>query len=124
MNNDIIIKIYKRTLIISFIIMGVIFLAFKNPKPIVLGFLFGLIISMLSFKLLDNTINKAVKMPPGKANSYAFTHYILRYLIYFMVLFVAAQADYLNLLSAVFGLLIVKLTILLSTMIDKDFTKS
>ncbi len=124
MNNDIIIKIYKRTLIISFIIMGFIFFTFKNPKPIVLGYMFGLIISMLSFKLLDNTISKAVKMPSGKANSYAFMHYILRYLIYFIVLFVAVEADYLNLLSAVLGLLMVKFTILVSTMVDKDFTKS
>lgn len=124
MNKDIIIKIYKRTLIVSFIIMGVIFFTFKNPKAIVLGYVFGLIISMLSFKLLDNTINKAVKMMPGKANSYTFRHYILRYVIYFIVLLVAVEAEYLNLLATLFGLLMVKFTIVVSAIVDKNFTKS
>lgn len=124
MNNDIITKIYKRTAVVSFIIMGVIFFTFENPKPIVLGYVFGLIISMLSFKLLDNTINKAVKMTPGKANSYTFRHYILRYIIYFIVLLVAVEADYLNLLATLFGLLMVKFTIVVSAIVDKNFTKS
>lgn len=123
MNNDIILKVYKRALIFSLFIIGISFFIFRNPKPIILGYLFGLIISMLSFKLLDNTINKAVRMTPARANSHTLVHYILRYIIYFMVLFVAAKADYLNLLATVVGLLVVKFTIIVSSIVDKNFTK-
>lgn len=123
MNNDIIIKIYKRALILGFIIMGVSFFSFKNPKPIVLGFLFGLIISMLSFKLLDNTIKNAVKMTPNRAQRYTFIHYVIRSFIYLIVLSISIIADYLNFPAAILGLLMVKFTIILSTVVDKDFTK-
>ena len=91
--------------------MGVSFL-FKNPKPIVLGYIFGVIISMLGFKLLDNTINKAIKMTPEKANAYTVVHYMLRYLIYFVVLSISAIADYLNFLATILGILIIKFVII------------
>lgn len=123
MKEDTITKIYKRTLILGFIIMGCTFFTFKNPKPIVLGYLFGLIISMLSFKLLESTINRAVKMTPGRASRYTFVHYTLRYLIYFIVLAVAAIGDYLNLPATLLGLLMVKFIIIASAFIDKDFAK-
>ena len=123
MENDTIAKVYKRTLIFSFIIMGFSFFIFKNPKPIVLGYLFGLIISMLSFKLLESTINRAVKMTPGRASAYSTVHYVLRYLIYFIVLSVAVIADYLNFPATVLGILMIKITIIASTALDKDFTK-
>lgn len=121
MNNDIIIKVYKRVLVVSFFIMGVSFFLFKNPKPIVLGYIFGVIISMLGFKLLDNTINKAIKMTPEKANAYTVVHYMLRYLIYFVVLSISAIADYLNFLATILGILIIKFVIIFSSIFDKDF---
>lgn len=123
MNNDIINKIYKRALIISFFIIGFSFFIFKNPKQIVLGYLFGLIISMLSFKLMDSTIKSAVKMTPQRANLYTVFHYTIRYFIYAIVLAVAAIGDYLNFPATLLGLLMVKFTIIVSTVIDKDFTK-
>ncbi len=122
-NNDIIIKVYKRAIIVSFFIMGFSFFIFKNPKPIVQGYFFGLIISMLSFKLLDNTINRAVKMAPERSKAYTMLHYILRYLIYFIVLAVAGLADYLNFPATILGLLMIKFTIIVSTILDKDFFK-
>ncbi len=121
MNNDIIIKVYKRVLVVSFFIMGVSFFLFKNPKPIVLGYIFGVIISMLGFKLLDNTINKAINMTPEKANAYTVVHYMLRYLIYFVVLSISAIADYLNFPSTILGILIIKFVIIFSSIFDKDF---
>ena len=123
MNNDIIIKVYKRTLILAFIIMGFTFFIFKNPKPIVLGYLFGLIISMLSFKLLDTTIGNAVNMTPGRAQRYTFIHYTLRSLIYLIVLTVSIIADYLNFPATVLGILMVKFTIVFSNIVDKNFTQ-
>ncbi|CAK7049339.1 ATP synthase subunit I [Tissierella carlieri] len=123
MNNDLVFKITKRVSIISLLIIGSIAFIFKNSKPIILGYVFGAIISILGFKLLHNTINKAVEMSPGKAAAYSTVHYMLRYLIYFIVLLIAALADYLNFPAAILGLLMVKIVILGSGIFDKDFQK-
>lgn len=123
MNNDIILKIYKRILIFSFFIIGFSFFLFENPKAIILGYIFGTMISMLGLKLLDNTINKAMTMTPAKASAYTSFHYFIRYLIYFIVLSISALADYLNLPSTILGLLMVKIVIIISAFFDKDFSK-
>lgn len=123
MNNDIIKVIFKRILMSSFFIMGISLFIFNEPKPIVLGYLFGVIISMLGLKLIDNTANKAIKMSPEKANGYTVFHYFLRYLIYFVVLSISAIADYLNFPATILGLIMVKLVIIASAILDKDFMK-
>lgn len=124
MNNILVYKVTKRVSIISLLIIGSIAFIFNNPKPIILGYIFGAIISILGFKLLHNTISKAVEMSPGKATAYSTLHYMLRYAIYFMVLSVAALADYLNFPAAILGLLMVKIVILGSGIFDKDFQKN
>lgn len=118
MNNDLVFKILKKTIIVSFFIIGFSMFLFKNPKPIILGYTFGTLISMLGFKLLNNTINKAVLMKPSKASAYSTMHYILRYLIYFIVLTVSAIAHYLNFPATILGLLAVKFVIISSTVFD------
>jgi len=122
-NNDLILTIYKRVAVVSLLVVVISYLLFSNSKPIILGYIFGTIISMLGLKLIDNTVSKSVKMSPAQANRYTVFHYFLRYLIYFIVLFVAAVADYLNVIAAVLGLMIIKLVIIISTVLDKDFMK-
>ncbi len=121
MNNDLVFKVAKRTIILVLLIVGIFAFIFKNPKPIMMGLIFGSLISILNFKLLDNTISKAVKMPSGRAMTYTITHYFARYIIYFVVLIVAAKADYLNLISTIAGLFTVKIVILISNIVDKNF---
>ena len=123
MNNDLVFKIAKRTAIISLFIIGIMAFIFKNSKPIILGYIFGAIISVLGFKLLDNTINKAVEMTPSRASGYSMVHYLLRYIIYAIVLGSAAIADYLNFPATLLGLLMVKFVILGSGIWDKNFLK-
>lgn len=116
-------KVYKRTLIVSFFIIGISFFIFNEPKEIVQGYVFGNAISLLGFILMEKTLNRAVKMNPEKASGYTILHYFLRYIIYFLVLIISAIADYLNFLATVLGLLIIKFVILISTFLDKDFMK-
>ncbi|MBU5255658.1 ATP synthase subunit I [Tissierella praeacuta] len=123
MNNDLVFKVAKRVMILSLLLIGISVFVFKEPKPIILGYVFGAIISILSFKLLHNTINKAVEMSPDKASAYSTLQYMLRYLIYFIVLAVAALADYLSFPATVLGLLMVKFVILLSGIFDEDFKR-
>lgn len=121
MNNDLVFKVAKRVSILSLFIIGISAFAFKDPKPIVIGYIFGAIISILGFKLLHNTINKAVEMTPSRASGYSMVHYFLRYIIYFVVLGVAALADYMNFPATILGLIMVKIVIMLSGIFDKDF---
>lgn len=116
-------KIYKRTLIISFLIVGISFFIFDQPEQIIQGYVFGAIIGILGFILMERTLKKAMLMAPGKANAYTLLHFSMRYGIYFLVLIIAVMADYLNFPATVLGLLIIKFTILLSTFFDKDFMK-
>lgn len=123
MNNNIVLKVIKRAVIISFFIIGISVFFFNEPKPIIYGYIFGAIISILGFKLLHNTINKAINMTPGKASAYSTVHYLIRYTIYFVVLAIAALANYLNFIAAIIGLLIVKFVIISSAIFDKEFQR-
>lgn len=121
MNNDLVFKVAKRVSILSLFIIGISAFAFKEPKPIVIGYIFGAIISILGFKLLHNTINKAVEMTPSRASGYSMAHYFLRYIIYFVVLGIAALADYMNFPATILGLIMVRIVIMVSGIFDKDF---
>lgn len=120
MNDDLVLALAKRVGIASLIIILFMALAFTSPKPIILGYVFGTLISLLTFKLIDNTINKAINMPPSRAKSYSISHYLGRYVIYLVVLLIGAKADYLNLLSTLVGLLMVKFVIIASAIFNID----
>lgn len=124
MNNKLVFKIARRTVLLVLLIVGIFAFVFKDPRPIAMGLIFGSLISIVNFKLLENTISKAVKMPPNRATSYTIAHYFARYIIYFVVLLVGARADYLNLISTIGGLFSVKFVILTSNILDKNFTKN
>lgn len=123
MNNDIIIKVGKRVLILGGLLSIIFLIAFKEPKPIILGLVFGTLVSLLSFKLMDNTIKRAMQMSPTRASGYTVGHYYGRLAIYTMVLIVGAKADYLNFLAVAGGLVSVKVIIVLSNIFDKNFHK-
>lgn len=110
--------IIKRTIVYSLFAIGVMFFAFQNPKPLVLGFVFGTSISILGFKLLESTINNAIMKSPKGAYRYTLINYFVRYLIYGIVLMVAALADYLNFPTTVIGLFMIKIVIITSTVYD------
>jgi len=121
MNNDIVFKVIKRSVFFSLIFIGLCFFLFKEPMPIINGYIFGGITSILNFKLLHNTINKAICMAPHKANMHSTIRYTVRYIIYFIVLIIAALAPYLNFISTIIGLFLVKNIILGSAILDKEF---
>lgn len=124
MNNKLVFKIAKRTILLVILFVGIFTFAFEDSRPISMGLIFGSLISILNFKLLDNTISKAVRMPPNRATSYTMAHYFARYIIYFLVLLIGARADYLNLISTIGGLFSVKFVILSSNIFDKNFTRN
>ncbi len=121
MSKDLIAKISKEVVLLSLFIIGLLALLFKEYKPLIMGYIFGAMISILSLYLINNSINKFVSMEPAKATINARKGYIIRYVIYAAVLIVSALADYLNILTALLGLTMVKNSILLLNFTDKDF---
>lgn len=123
-NNNVSTLIIKRTIVYSLFIIGIIFIGFKEPKPLVLGYIFGASIGILGFKLLETTINKAVTMTPKRATYYALSQYLIRYFIYGIVLTISVLADYLSFVTAVIGLLMIKIVIITYTIYDSLSNKS
>ena len=88
------------------------------------GYIFGGLIGILNFLLLGNTMFKASTMHPARARSYVGGNYYIRLLITAIVIIIALKADYLNALSVVIGLLLIKQIIFFSQVFnDKQFFK-
>lgn len=121
LNKDLLVKINKVVVMLSLFIVGFMALFFKEYKPLVMGYIFGTLINILTLQLMNNTVNKSVLMEPNRAKKYARANYMIRHVIYAAVLVIAALADYLNLLAAVLGLSMVKISILLLGVVDKEF---
>lgn len=111
-------QIIRRDVSIVLVIIGMLYIGFKNPKPYILGMIFGTSIGILNFLLLSNTVKKAILMEPAKAYGYTMGNYIVRYTIYFVVLLIAALADYINLVTTVLGLLMIKIVIVFGALLD------
>ena len=80
--------------------------------PYLTGLLFGTLISLLNFRLLYLTLDRAVTMTPGKAQKYVTARYLVRYALIAAVLLVSIKSTDINALGTVIGLLMIKPVIL------------
>ena len=86
----------------------------------VLGFVLGTIISILMFRLLALTINESIeKKSTNRAGSFMFSRYFIKYLIYGSIIYLALTRNQLNIAATVIGLLMVKITIIVSEIYTK-----
>ncbi len=108
---NIFISIVKRALVIFAIGAVGILIFVSEPKSYIYGLLFGMVINILNFRLMSLSIKKAIKLDPNKAQRFTVGNYLVRYLIYGIVLYIAAVADYINLVTVVIGFFTVKLII-------------
>ncbi|QIB27657.1 ATP synthase subunit I [Caloranaerobacter azorensis] len=111
-------KIIKRVFILTILIIGVFFLVFPEPMPYIYGIIFGATINVLNFRLMSLTLEKAVGMSNNKIMPYVVGNYMVRYLIYGIVLTISAIADYINFYSTVLGIFMVKTIIISDTFYD------
>lgn len=72
------------------------------------GIFLGLVIALLKLRLMELTFTKAVAMSEGKAKNYTQRHYMLRYLVTGLVLFIAALSPSVSLIGVFFGLISMK----------------
>lgn len=92
---------------------------FEDYMPIVKGFVFGGSIGVLNFLLLGNTIVKALKKNSRSASVFVRINYFVRYIIIGVVLFVSVKAEYINAISVLIGLLLVKYIIVFVNFFEK-----
>ena len=115
---NIFITILKRSLIVMIIgILAILILA-SEPNSYIYGLLFGMVINILNFRLMSLSVKKALTLNLGKAQMYAVGNYLVRYMIYGIVLYVAATAEYIDLLMVIVGFFTVKLIIISDTFYD------
>lgn len=118
-------RIMTWLLIVDAIIIGVSFIAIKDPKPFILGVIFGSAISGLNFMELSNTLSRAVQMQSDKAQSFTVIKYFIRYIVTAVVLYVSIVAPYINVLGTILGLVIIKIIILMGNFLgDKRFFRN
>lgn len=110
------VKIIKNAVIIVGVmaILTVLFISDKNP--VLIGLIFGMLISILCFEQLSVAVMKAVELSPDKAQVFVGVRYFIRLFIYAAVIYVSLKADYISVIGALMGLISIKMSILLSTM--------
>lgn len=91
----------------------------KDPLAFALGVLFGGAYSVLNFRLMQLTFDKAMKMPSARAQKYVQTRYFLRYLITGVVIYVAIINPWVNIIGVLLGLVAVKISVLINTTVSK-----
>lgn len=110
------VMVVRNAIIIAGILAVLTVLFIPDKKPMLMGLLFGLLISILSFEQLSAAITKGVELPPEKAQLFVGIRYFIRLFIYAAVLFISIKADYINVIGTLAGLVSIKLSILASTM--------
>ncbi|KNF09721.1 F-ATPase, F0 complex, subunit I AtpI [Gottschalkia purinilytica] len=110
--------ITKRSVIVMLIGTGLILLLFKDPKSYIYGLIFGGSINILNFRLMSISVRKSVNMSQNSAKRHTINNYMIRYLIYGLVLTIAALADYINLYTTIMSMFIVKIVIISDSFYD------
>src|SRR5699024_9968060 len=108
----------------AFVAIVCFFLFTSEPTPLILGFIFGLSLSLLNFRLLYLHINKAVQMVPARAKTYMISRYLIRYTLVGVCIYISLKAPYINILGTILGLLLLKIVIHLDNLFNsKRFLK-
>ncbi|MBU4542121.1 MAG: ATP synthase subunit I [Firmicutes bacterium] len=106
--------------------LGLMLFAFFASDPLffVLGVLFGGAYSILNFRFMQLTFDKAMKIPSARAQKYVQTRYFLRYLLTGVVIYVAIINPWLNIVGVILGLVAVKISVLINTTVSKASKKN
>lgn len=108
--------IIKRSILIIILSAALSYFFFNDGKAIAYGIVFGGSIAVLGFKLMAASITSSARMIESSAKKHVVINYIIRYIIYGVVLAIAAKADYINLFSTVISMFVVKFVIITETL--------
>ena len=109
-------EIIRRTLYLS--VIPCLYFLITGRIELLLGLIFGLIISTLLLRLKYIHIKRSLNMKEEKANSFIRNRYFIQYLICFVVLIVAYRNPAVSFLGTAAGLFLMKLTVIGWVIVD------
>lgn len=95
----------------------------KFSIPMMTAIIFGSVIAALNFRLLALTLEKAVDLPPGKAQVHTGTRYIIRLVITAAALIVSIKNDNLHIIGTVIGLMSTQVVIFIQNLISSKLKR-
>lgn len=95
----------------------------KFSMPMLIGIIFGSVIAVLNFRLLALTLEKAVNLPPGKAQAYTGVRYMIRLTITAAALIVSVKNPNLHIIGTAIGLISTQVVIFIKTLIASKFKR-
>lgn len=98
---------------------GILFLI-QQSGALAKGFFLGGAVSILGFLFLSFSVRRAVELPTQAAKRYTFFHYILRYALYGLTLYMAIVVWKLNIFPTTIGLFVTKIVILIRNIMGKN----
>lgn len=116
-------EVTKGICVYAIIISLLSFIISKEPIHVMLGVVFGGIIAILNFRLLALTMEKAVDLPPGKAQAYTASRYLVRMFIVAAVVFVSVKNPNINIIGTVLGLISTQIVIFIKKLIISKISR-
>ena len=95
----------------------------KFSMPMLIGIIFGSVIAVLNFRLLALTLEKAVNLPPGKAQAYTGVRYMIRLTITAAALNVSIKNPNLHIIGTAIGLISTQVVKFIKTLIASKFKR-
>ena len=95
----------------------------KETIQSILGVVFGSVIAILNFRLLALTMEKAVDLPPGKAQAYTASRYLVRMFIVAVVVFVSVKNPNINVIGTILGLISNQIVIFVKKLLISKFSR-
>lgn len=101
----------KRSILVTAFVLCMIFGAicsvFTKPYPVFFGLIFGYVVSVLTFRLLEMTTKQIVEGDQGSAAKTAKTNYFIRLIIKGAAFYVSISRPDMSMLGCGFGLVCV-----------------
>ena len=95
----------------------------KFSFPMLIGIIFGSVIAVLNFRLLALALEKAVDLPPGKAQAYTGIRYKVRLTITAAALIVSVRNPHLHIIGTAIGLISTQVVIFIKTLVTSKFKR-
>lgn len=96
---------------------------FTDPIVWGKGVLFGCLFTIIRLRLMDISVQKAVKKDPGKASGYFTRQYIIRYIMSIAVLVVAALEPSISLYGTMLAMFSLKIATYIQGLLEKPAPK-
>ncbi len=111
--------------IVAIILVAILskFGIFSFGIPMIVGIIFGSVIAILNFRLLALTLEKAVNLPPGKAQAYTGVRYMIRLAITAAALIVSIKNPNLHIIGTAIGLISTQVVIFIKTLLASKFKR-